>query len=89
VCVRVCHRQYLYDVIFVRAQAEARCKGRTVNEYEQYEEDAWEELKPGLGSKLAHMFKRKGGACSKVHNVVTNRSFITSYDSCKLRLLQI
>ena len=50
-------------------QVEARAASSTVSRYENMEADA-ECLVPrsGLGSKLAVMYKHKGGALSKVHN---------------------
>jgi len=51
-------------------QVEARAASSTVSRYENMEADA-ECLVPrsGLGSKLAVMYKHKGGALSKVHNI--------------------
>jgi len=51
---------------------EARAASSTVSKYEDYEpDDECRERKSGLGSKLASMYKHKGGALSKVHNIVT------------------
>jgi len=51
---------------------EARTTGSTVSRYEDLEPDAdWESPKPGMGSKLAFMYKAKGGALSKVRYIFT------------------
>jgi len=54
---------------------EARRTCSTVAQYENAEDDAEDvSSKSGLGSKLAYMFKRKGGALSKVNNTTTTFS---------------
>jgi len=50
-------------------QAEALYTNRSVPQYEDFVEDVCEPLKPGLGTKLALMYKHKGGACAKVRKV--------------------